>query len=80
MVKCYNLTSEQEAIAKRLVEENKRKLEGYHLEEVETDMALVWQEESDDKDYKDFITYALENGTLYTLNDDLQTFGEVAVM
>ena len=80
----YGLEDYQEEIAKKLYEENKRRMGSYTLEEVSVEMAECWRDDTDDDEYREFLEEAIENGAeLYSLVDHLgdftQPIGEVAV-
>ena len=82
--KFYGLDANQEDIAKDIYENNKRKSGTYTLEEVDDDTAEIWRDDTDDDEYRAFLTDALEDGAeIFTLTDHLggfsQPIGEVAV-
>ena len=86
-IKSFDLNTEQHKIATDMVENNKRKVGSYTLEEVDSEMANVWIAEAYTEgitEYAEFLRKALaENAELYTLTDHLgdfsQPIGEVAV-
>ena len=86
-VESFDLSEEQHNIAVELVKENKRKVNGYTLEEADKEMANVWIADAHsegNEDYAEFLRVALaSNADLYTLTDHLgdfsQPIGEVAV-
>ena len=86
-IKSFDLSTEQHEIAVGMVNNNKRKVGSYTLEEVNSEMANVWIAEAYTEgitEYAEFLRKALaENAELYTLTDHLgefsQPIGEVAV-
>ena len=86
-IKSFDLSTEQHEIAVDMVNNNKRKVDSYTLEEVDGEMANVWIAEAYTEgitEYAEFLRKALaENAELYTLTDHLgefsQSIGEVAV-
>ena len=86
-IKSFDLSTEQHEIAVGMVNNNKRKVGSYTLEEVDDEMANVWIAEAYSEgitEYAEFLRKALaENAELYTLTDHLgdfsQPIGEVAV-
>ena len=86
-IKSFNLSIEQHNIAVNMVNNNKRKMNTYTLEEVDGEMANVWIADAHsegDTEYAEFLRKALaESAELYTLTDHLggysQPIGEVAV-
>lgn len=80
----YGLSDEQEAIARDIYENNKRWSGNYTLEEVDKETVEIWRNDTDDEEYREFLTDVLENGAeIYSLTDHLgdfsQPIGEVAV-
>ena len=86
-IKSFDLSTEQHEIAVGMVNNNKRKVGSYTLEEVNSEMANVWIAEAYTEgitEYAEFLRKALaDNAELYTLTDHLgdfsQPIGEVAV-
>lgn len=86
-IKSFNLSAEQHEIAVDMVNNNKRKVGSYTLEEVDGEMANVWIADAHsegEEEYAEFLRKALaENAELYTLTDHIgefsQPIGEVAV-
>lgn len=86
VVSC-GLTKELHEIAVDMVNNNKRKVGSYTLEEVDDEMVNVWIADAHsegEEEYAEFLRKALaENAELYTLTDHLgefsQPIGEVAV-
>ena len=86
-IKSFDLSHEQHEIAADMVNNNKRKVGSYTLEEVDGEMANVWIDNAHSEgntEYAEFLRKALaENAELYTLTDHLgefsQPIGEVAV-
>ena len=86
-IKSFDLSTEQHEIAVGMVNNNKRKVGSYTLEEVDSEMANVWIAEAYTEgitEYAEFLRKALaDNAELYTLTDHLgdfsQPIGEVAV-
>ena len=86
-IKSFDLSTEQYEVVVDMVNNNKRKVGSYTLEEVDSEMANVWIAEAYSEgitEYAEFLRKALaENAELYTLTDHLggfsQPIGEVAV-
>ena len=86
-IKSFDLSTEQYEVVVDMVNNNKRKVGSYTLEEVDSEMANVWIAEAYTEgitEYAEFLRKALaENAELYTLTDHLgefsQPIGEVAV-
>ena len=86
-IKSFDLSTEQYEVVVDMVNNNKRKVGSYTLEEVDGEMANVWIAEAYTEgitEYAEFLRKALaENAELYTLTDHLgefsQPIGEVAV-
>ena len=87
-IETFDLNDNQRKAAIELVNENKRKVGTYTLEEVEDrEMVNVWISDAHaegEEEYAEFLRKALaENAMLYTLTDHLgdfsQPIGEVAV-
>ena len=86
-IKSFDLSTEQYEVVVDMVNNNKRKVGSYTLEEVNSEMANVWIAEAYTEgitEYAEFLRKALaENAELYTLTDHLgefsQPIGEVAV-
>jgi len=86
-IKSFDLSTEQHEIAVDMVNNNKRKVGSYTLEEVDGEMANVWIADAHSEgntEYAEFLRKALaENAELYTFTDHLgefsQPIGEVAV-
>ena len=86
-IKTFDLSNEQHEIAVDMVNNNKRKVGSYTLEEVDGEMANVWIADAHsegNEEYAEFLSKALaESAELYTLTDHLgdfsQPIGEVAV-
>ena len=86
-IKSFDLSTEQHEIAVGMVNNNKRKVGSYTLEEVDGEMANVWIADAHSEgnaEYAEFLRKALaDNAELYTLTDHLgefsQPIGEVAV-
>ena len=86
-IKSFDLSTEQYEVVVDMVNNNKRKVGSYTLEEVDDEMANVWIAEAYSEgitEYAEFLRKALEeNAELYTLTDHLgefsQPIGEVAV-
>ena len=86
-IKSFDLSTEQYEVVVDMVNNNKRKVGSYTLEEVNSEMANVWIAEAYTEgitEYAEFLRKALaENAELYTLTDHLGDFsqhiGEVAV-
>ena len=85
-IKSFDLSTEQHEIAVDMVNNNKRKVGSYTLEEVDGEMANVWIADASkgNTEYAEFLRKALaESAELYTLTDHLgefsQPIGEVAV-
>lgn len=71
----YGLDDFQFDLAKELYEENKSVVCSYSLEEVDREIAECWLEDTDDEDYKKFLSIALNNcAEIYTLTDHLGDF------
>ena len=86
-IKSFDLSTEQYEVVVDMVNNNKRKVGSYTLEDVDNEMANVWIAEAYSEgitEYAEFLRKALaENAELYTLTDHLgefsQPIGEVAV-
>ena len=86
-IKSFDLSTEQHEIAVDMVNNNKRKVGSYTLEEVDGEIANVWIADAHSEgnaEYAEFLRKALaESAELYTLTDHLgdfsQPIGEVAV-
>ena len=86
-IKSFDLSTEQHEIAVGMVNNNKRKVGSYTLEEVDGEIANVWIADAHSEgnvEYAEFLRKALaESAELYTLTDHLgdfsQPIGEVAV-
>ena len=86
-IKSFDWSTEQYEVVVDMVNNNKRKVGSYTLEEVDGEMANVWIAEAYTEgitEYAEFLRKALaENAELYTLTDHLgefsQPIGEVAV-
>ena len=86
-IKSFDLSTEQHEIAVDMVNNNKRKVDSYTLEEVDGEIANVWIADAHSEgnaEYAEFLRKALaDNAELYTLTDHLgdfsQPIGEVAV-
>ena len=86
-IKTFDLSHEQHEIVVDMVNNNKRKVGSYTLEEVDGEMANVWIADAHsegNEEYAEFLSKALaESAELYTLTDHLgdfsQPIGEVAV-
>ena len=86
-IKSFDLSTEQHEIAVDMVNNNKRKVGNYTLEEVDADMLDSWidnAKEEGNTEYENFLAEAqLNDAELYTLTDHLgefsQPIGEVAV-
>ena len=86
-IKSFDLSTEQYEVVVDMVNNNKRKVGSYTLEEVDSEMANVWIAEAYTEgitEYAEFLRKALaESAELYTLTDHLgdfsQPIGEVAV-
>ena len=86
-IKSFDLSTEQHEIAVGMLNNNKRKVGSYTLEEVDGEIANVWIADAHSEgnaEYAEFLRKALaENAELYTLTDHLgefgQPIGEVAV-
>lgn len=78
----FDLTKEQHDIAVELVEYHPFWAE-HTLEEVDPEMANVWIADAfgeGNDEYAHFLQKAIADGAdLYTLKDDLQSLGEVAI-
>ena len=73
----YGLEDYQEEIAKKLYEENKRCIGSYTLESVDRETAMIWLEDTDDEEYREFLEDALENGgEIFSLVDHLGDFSQ----
>ena len=82
-VETYDLSTEQHDIAVDILGNNKRKVGSYTLEEVDDEMANVWIADAfsdEEEEYAHFLQKAIADGAdLYTLKDELQSLGEVAI-
>ena len=83
VVSC-GLTKELHNIAVEMVKKNQFSLMQYDLDEIEDDeMVNVWISDAfaeGDEEYAHFLQKALADGVdLYTLKDELQSLGEVAI-
>ena len=86
-IKSFDLSTEQHEIAVDMVNNNKRKVGSYTLEEVDGEIANVWIADAHSEgnaEYAEFLRKALaESAELYTLTyhlgDFSQPIGEVAV-
>ena len=86
-IKSFDLRTEQNEIAVDMVNNNKRQVESYTMEEVDGEIANVWIADAHSEgnaEYAEFLRKALaESAELYTLTDHLgdfsQPIGEVAV-
>ena len=86
-IKSFDLSTEQHEIAVDMVNNNKRKVGSYTLEEVDGEIANVWIADAHSEgnaEYAEILRKALaESAELYTLTDHLgefsQPIGEVAV-
>ena len=86
-IKSFDLSTEQHEIAVGMVNNNKRKVGSYTLEEVDGEIANVWIADAHSEgnaEYAEFLRKALaESAELYTLTAHLgdfsQPIGEVAV-
>ena len=86
-IKSFDLSTEQHEIAVGMVNNNKRKVGSYTLEEVDGEIANVWIADAHSEgnaEYAEFLRKALaESAELYTLTyhlgDFSQPIGEVAV-
>lgn len=85
-VETFNLSEEQHDMVLEMVKKNQHKNGNYTLEEIDKDVLKlqIWIDESEDKEYKDFLTEASSNSPeIYTLKEHLGNFsrpmGEVAI-
>ena len=82
-VETYDLSTEQHDIAVDILGNNKRKVGSYTLEEVDGEMANVWIADAfseGEEEYAHFLQKVIADGAeLYTLKDELQSLGEVAI-
>lgn len=82
VVSC-GLTKELHEIAVEMVKNNQFDLMQYDFEEVDTEMANVWIADAfseGNEEYAHFLQKAIADGAdLYTLKDELQSLGEVAI-
>ena len=86
-IETFDLSEEQHDIAVDMVNNNKRKVGSYTLEEVDSEMPNVWIADAHsegEEEYAEFLREALaESAELYTLTDHLgdfsQPIGDVAV-
>ena len=73
----YGLNEYQEGIARDIYENNKRWSGNYTLEEVDKETAEIWRDDTDDEEYRTFLTEALEAGAeIYSLTDHLGDFSQ----
>jgi hypothetical protein len=79
----FNLTEEQHNIAAEMVRNDPFDLMQYDLDEVDTELANVWISDAHsegNEEYAEFLRKAIANdANLYTLKDNLQELGEVAI-
>ena len=82
VVSC-GLTKELHDIAVEMVESDPFWLMQYDLDEVDTELANVWISDAHsegNEEYAEFLRKAIANdANLYTLKDNLQELGEVAI-
>jgi uncharacterized NAD-dependent epimerase/dehydratase family protein len=82
VVSC-GLTKELHEIAVEMVKNNPFDLMQYDFEEVDTEMANVWIADAfsdEEEEYAHFLQKAIADGAdLYTMKDELQSLGEVAI-
>jgi len=81
-IKTFHLDTEQDRIARQIIEENKRNIGRFHCEE-STNMLEDWIVDAyanDELEYHKFLQDAFKaKATIYTLFDDWQPIGEVVV-
>lgn len=78
-VATFGLSEEQHKAAVELATENKREVNGFHLEDASL-FVDTWLEETSDDEYAEFLNSAKNmNADFFTLNDEIQPLGDVAI-
>ena len=78
-VATFGLSEEQHKAAVELATENKREVNGYHLEDASL-FIDEWLKVPSDDEYAEFLKNAKNmNADFFTLNDEIQPLGDVAI-
>ena len=79
-VETFGLTDEQHNIAVEMVKNNPFDLMQYDLVKVDPEMIKVWIEQTGVEEYGRWLEDSMREGAdIYTLKDELQELGEVAI-
>ena len=79
-VETFGLTDEQHNIAVEMVKNNPFDLMQYDLVKVDPEMIKVWIEQTGIEEYGRWLEDSMREGAdIYTLKDELQELGEVAI-
>lgn len=79
-VETFGLTDEQHNIAVEMVKNNPFDLVQYDLVKVDPEMIKVWIEQTGIEEYGRWLEDSMKEGAdIYTLKDELQELGEVAI-
>ena len=79
-VETFGLTDEQHNIAVEMVKNNPFDLMQYDLVKVDPEMIKVWIEQTGIEEYGRWLEDSMKEGAdIYTLKDELQELGEVAI-